>query len=320
MSSPLFRSLLAASLCLAPLGWAAAQDQPQQREDQRERQEQQRPPQQQQRPAQQPQHAPPQQGNTAPQGQRPAGPGGSPQFQRPVQNNAAPPSPQNFQRPVQNNSVRPSPPSGATASPTPPPGQNQFQRVQGPPQNGGAAPQQQFQQRSVQRGGAPTAPQAQQPTTVSRGNFQGNARPANQAAFAQRHAGAAPTQFSRGLFYGRDFAHFTPRETELWRRGGWRHEFHDGRFGWWYAVDGIWYFYDEPVYPYPTFVPDVVYIPEEDYDDDAPVYADEPPEPAPPQYGQPATAYYYFCQDTQTYYPYVTSCDSPWQPVPAAPQ
>jgi hypothetical protein len=231
-----------------------------------------------------------------------------------------------LQRPVQNNAVRPSPPTGATASPTPPPSQNL--RVQGQPQNGGTAPttvapqQQQFQQRSVQRGGAPTgaaAPQAQaQPTTTARGNFQGAARTANPAAFAQHHGGAAPTQFNSGRFYGRDYAHFGPREAELWHRGAWHREFHDGRFGWWYAVDGIWYFYDQPIYPYPTFVPDVVYIPEEE-EAPPPVYADAPPEPPPPQYGQPQTNYYYFCQDAQTYYPYVTSCASPWQPVPAAP-
>jgi len=326
------RLLLAASLCLAPLGWAAAQDQQHDDQHQRERQEKEQH-QQQQRPAQQPQsnqqqqHAAPQQGNTAPQGKG-AGPSGQ-QFQRPAQNNAAPPNAQSFERPAPNNVVRPSPPTGATASPTPPPTQNQFQRVQqGAPQNGAVAPtapaqQQQFQQRSVQRGGAPTgavAPQTQlqqqQPTTTSR-NFQGTTR-TNTAAFAQRHAGAAPTQFNRGLFYGHDYAHFTTHESALWRRGAWRREFHDGRFGYWFVVDGIWYFYDQPIYPYPTFVPEIVYIPEEDYE--PPVYVDAPPEAPPAPYGQPATYYYYFCQDTQTYYPYVTSCASPWQPVPATPQ
>ena len=99
---------------------------------------------------------------------------------------------------------------------------------------------------------------------------------------------------------------------------GSRREFHDGRFGYWFVVDGIWYFYDQPIYPYPTFVPEIVYIPEEDYE--PPVYVDAPPEAPPAPYGQPATYYYYFCQDTQTYYPYVTSCASPWQPVPATPQ
>ena len=36
--------------------------------------------------------------------------------------------------------------------------------------------------------------------------------------------------------------------------------------------------------------------------------------PAQPQAGMPAPTWY-FCQDTQTYYPYVQSCASPWQRV-----
>lgn len=153
---------------------------------------------------------------------------------------------------------------------------------------------------------------------MTRGNFQSGSRSANSATFTQHHGGAAPTQFDHGRFYGRDYGHFTSHEVALWQRGAWRHEFHDGRFGWWFAVDGIWYFYDQPIYPYPTFVPDVVYIPEEE--DAPPDYADAPPDAEPPeQDDQPASYYYYFCEDTQTYYPYVTSCASSWLPVPAAP-
>jgi hypothetical protein len=152
-----------------------------------------------------------------------------------------------------------------------------------------------------------------------RANFQGNARGANTAAFTQHHGGSAPTQFDHGHFYGHDYAHFTPHDRDLWHRGAWRHEFHDGRFGWWYAVDDVWYFYAAPVYPYPTYIPDVVYIPEEE-EAPPPVYIAAPPEPSPPpQYGQPPAYYYYFCPDTQTYYPYVSGCASAWQPVPAAP-
>jgi hypothetical protein len=28
-----------------------------------------------------------------------------------------------------------------------------------------------------------------------------------------------------------------------WENGRWRHEMHDGRYGWWWDVDGAWYFY-----------------------------------------------------------------------------
>jgi hypothetical protein len=241
---------------------------------------------------------------------------------------------QQFQHPAQNNAAPPSPPAGATASPAPP---SQSQRFQAPAQNGGRAPadsaqqQQQFQQRSIQRGsaaGSAAAPQTQaqpqQQTTTTRGNFQGTRSASNTAVFAQHHGGAVPTQFDRGHFYGQDYAHFSPHEAELWHRGAWHHEFHDGRYGWWYAVDGIWYFYPAPIYPYPTFIPDIVYFPEDD-EAPPPVYVDatppEPvsPQPAPPSFGPPPTYYYYFCQNTQAFYPYVGSCASPWQPVPAAP-
>jgi len=362
------RLLLALSLSLAPLGWAAAQDQ-QQREDQRERPEQH--PQQQPKLNQQQPHTAPQQGNTAPQGKGAGGPpAGAQQFQRPPQTNATPPNAQTFQRPPQSNAgppntqsfqrqpltnaAPPSPPAGTTAWPTPRPGQNQFRRVPGPPQNGAPPPtgsaqqqqfqrvqgpqqnnssppptgsvqqQQQFQQRPVQRGGAPTGsavqgPQQQQ-TTTFRGNVQGGARNRNPAVFAQRHGGAAPTQFSRGLFYGRDYAHFTPREASLWRGGAWRREFHDGRFGWWFIVDGIWYFYDRPVYPYPTFIPEVVYIPDEEYGYDEDLGDDAPASlPNGVFYGN-GQYYYYYCPALQAYYPYVASCPSPWQTVPATPQ
>jgi hypothetical protein len=48
----------------------------------------------------------------------------------------------------------------------------------------------------------------------------------------------------------------------------------DGRYGWWWDVDGAWYFYEQPVYPYPAAVSDVEALEEA---------ADaEPPAPPPP--------------------------------------
>jgi hypothetical protein len=77
-----------------------------------------------------------------------------------------------------------------------------------------------------------------------------------------------------------------------WRGGGWQRGWHDGRFGWWWAVPGYdWYAYDYPVYPYPAY----------------PV-----PLPAP----APAGSYWYYCQNPAGYYPYVQQCAGPWQPVP----
>lgn len=278
------RSLLVALICVAPIGGAFAQDQ-------RDHDDQAPP---EQHPQGQPQHppaqahpAPPPHPNATPPAQHPA-PGAAPQIQHAV--------------PGVTPQVRPAPNS---APPTP--------QVQ--------------PQRNVQHA-APTVQAApQQPAAVhgnfQGGNFQGNAAPghaapaAPSAAFASRHGGAAPTQFSHGQFYGHDFAHFTPHDQALWHGGVWHHEERNGRYGWWYVVDGIWYFYDEPIYPYPTFIPDIVYIP-----DVVEVAPPPPPEvEAPPPAPAAASYYYYFCPDTQTYYPYVTSCASPWQQVaPTPPQ
>jgi hypothetical protein len=52
---------------------------------------------------------------------------------------------------------------------------------------------------------------------------------------------AAGTSFGNRAFPGR----------LAWENGHWRHEMHDGRYGWWWDVDGAWYFYEEPIYPYP---------------------------------------------------------------------
>jgi hypothetical protein len=220
--------------------------------------------------------------------------GAPPQFQRPAQGNPPPGAPPQFQRPAQANPAPGAPP--------------QFQR---PAQNNGASgPPQQFQRP------AQNAPLAPAPAPQAQGNFAPGSRP-GAPAFAARHGGAAPMQFNGGRFYGHDYAHFSPREAELWHRGSWHREFHDGRLGWWYVVDGIWYFYPQPIYPYPTFIPDVVYIPDVD---EAPADdVDQPPLPDGVYYYDGAY-YYYYCPDSQAYYPYAPSCDVEWQLVPATPQ
>lgn len=81
----------------------------------------------------------------------------------------------------------------------------------------------------------------------------------------------------------------------------WRHASHNGRYGWWWFVGGGWYFYDEPVYPYPVFISDYAY-----YDDDN--YGD---------YGGYAPDVWYWCNWPRGYYPMVQMCEVPWQPVPA---
>ena len=92
------------------------------------------------------------------------------------------------------------------------------------------------------------------------------------------------------------FAHFSPAERLAWTHGRWYHRFWHGRYGWWWYAGGAWFWYNAPVYPYPTDVSDYYY--EE------------------PDYNEPAANWYY-CYNPPGYYPYVSSCYGPWQPVPA---
>ncbi len=81
-----------------------------------------------------------------------------------------------------------------------------------------------------------------------------------RGAPAAGRGGPGPGPADHRRFYG-DYRHFGPDDRALWARGGWRHEYHDGRWGWWWFVDGLWYWYDQPVYPYPTTVSVVTYAP-----------------------------------------------------------
>ncbi len=105
-------------------------------------------------------------------------------------------------------------------------------------------------------------------------------------------------QFGRAdNFHGRDFARLNTRELSAWRGGVWRHEQHAGYLGWWWVVGGFWYFYPEPVYPYPAYISDYL----------VPV-----PMPISPQY-------WYYCDDPPGYYPDVQACYDSWQMIPVTP-
>lgn len=84
---------------------------------------------------------------------------------------------------------------------------------------------------------------------------------------------------------------FTMGDYNAWRSGGWHHEMHDGRLGWWWVTGGLWYFYPEPIYPYPS-----PYV--------------------PPVTVEPTGNMWYWCPAPAGYYPYVPQCSVPWQPVP----
>lgn len=103
-----------------------------------------------------------------------------------------------------------------------------------------------------------------------------------------------------------DIRHFDRYDYDLWRSGSWHRVRHDGILGWWWVVAGTWFFYHEPVYPFPDpYTPSVIVV--------RPPSADTPSNmPPPPQF-------WYFCASANSYYPYVASCPEGWKSVPATP-
>lgn len=118
-----------------------------------------------------------------------------------------------------------------------------------------------------------------------------------QPAHAQ-HARHVPYQD----LHGRDFHHFAPRERAHWRGGHWVQDWHGGRYAWWWIVDGYWYFYPEPMYPFATYIP--------------PRSSSSGRRRLPA--ASPARAWYY-CNDPRGYYPYVAPCNGVWTAVPSSP-
>ena len=83
-----------------------------------------------------------------------------------------------------------------------------------------------------------------------------------------------------------------------------------GRVGVFIGAPFVPYYYSPYYYPRYYYPPAVVAAP-------PPVYIEQGSPPAAPS-AAPAPgqgAYWYFCQDSQTYYPYVQQCASPWQEV-----
>jgi hypothetical protein len=120
-------------------------------------------------------------------------------------------------------------------------------------------------------------------------------------AWAHGLNGSHSTAVHHSTFYsfrGRHITSLGSHDREIWRGGNWRHSWHNGHYGWWWFTGGGWFFYDQPIYPYPDYISDY------DYDD----YGDS-------DYG-PGGVWYY-CAAPQGYYPYVSMCMVPWQPVPA---
>lgn len=87
---------------------------------------------------------------------------------------------------------------------------------------------------------------------------------------------------------------FVRDDIDWWRRGHWEHSHHNGRWGWWWVLGGLWYFYDAPVYPYPVInvPPNITIYPNESVENVR-----------------------YYCPTSGNYYPYSAVCTVPWERV-----
>lgn len=121
---------------------------------------------------------------------------------------------------------------------------------------------------------------------------------------------------------GESFRH----NVHQWRGGNWHHGSHSGRIGWWWIVDGMYYPYARPLYPYPEYVGTQTIVveqaPQVVVQNPQPVYAPNVPQfppMMPPAPSQTAAQMWHYCDATQMYYPYVTTCSTGWRAVPATP-
>lgn len=97
----------------------------------------------------------------------------------------------------------------------------------------------------------------------------------------------------RGNFPARNYGGHPYHGRVAWEGGRWRHEMHNGRYGWWWDVGGVWYFYPQPMEGPPAYVSDVEVMddvavgpdddigPDAGYPAPAAAYAPPPPPPGP---------------------------------------
>ena len=202
---------------------------------------------------------------------------------RPQPNRAAPAAPQARSAPVQGGQQYRGPvgPSGGQQFRAP---VVQGQQYRGPVQGaqqyrGPVGPVQGAQQ---YRG----APQGQQ--------FRGPAG-AGQYRAARAVVGQPGYSFRSGFQGRRMVGTFSDRERVAWHGGRWYHGQRFGRYGYWWGVNGAWYFYDQPYDGPPDYVSEVEFS-DEGPDPYAgpygPAVVDEPVPAGPPVvYGPPVYAY-----------------------------
>ena len=90
---------------------------------------------------------------------------------------------------------------------------------------------------------------------------------------------------------GRWKGNYDQNDRNHWQQGRWQRGRHNGVDGWWWIVGGLWYYYTQPVYPYPEMgIPPDIYRPGINYSNVR-----------------------YYCPVSHNYYPYVTTCRVAWQ-------
>ncbi len=128
------------------------------------------------------------------------------------------------------------------------------------------------------------------------------------------HGGGGHEHYS---FRYHDVHRFDHHELGLWRGGRWNNTCFGGRCGWWWLSGGLWYFYTQPIYPYPAVVSGIQYA------DPAvvvpgPSVVTAPPMPAPTHI-EPPPQFWYYCDNPQGYFPAVQTCDTQFRQVDKPP-
>jgi len=138
------------------------------------------------------------------------------------------------------------------------------------------------------------------------GGYFRNVPPA--AAHGAHFASGGPQHWQHAWGHG-DIHYFGYHDRYYWNHGYWNHSWYGGRFGWWWIVSGVWFFYPVPAYPYPD-----PYVPSS--------FESPPPPPdvqdAPPAPAAATDQFWYFCPASNAYYPYVPACPTGWQQVLAS--
>lgn len=135
--------------------------------------------------------------------------------------------------------------------------------------------------------------------------------------FGVANTASAEDHRERAHWHG-DIHFFHEHDLAVWRKGHWFHGPHQGKPGWWWVVDGVWYFYEKKAAEIPDpYMPPTVTV---QVQAAPPAIPPPPPAPvAPPPGTPPPPSNWYYCSNPHGYYPYVTTCPGGWTSVPATP-